>query len=114
MRHSDDFLRILMHNVTSLHHLLNDVTSLARLQAGHEKRQIDPLDVTVIIQVVVRRHPPVGHATRSVSAVRRAGRFGGRRGRRKGSSDRPELDFKRREIHTRGWCHGNVGGERRR
>ena len=45
----DDFLRILMHNVTSLHHLLNDVTSLARLQAGYEKRQIDPLDITVIL-----------------------------------------------------------------
>jgi signal transduction histidine kinase len=46
----EDFLRILMHNVTSLHHLLNDVTSLARLQAGYEKRQVDPLDVTVLIR----------------------------------------------------------------
>ena len=46
----DDFVRILMRNVTSLHHLLNDVTSLARLQAGREKREIEPLDVTTILQ----------------------------------------------------------------
>ncbi len=46
----DDFVRILMRNVTSLHHLLNDVTSLARLQAGQESRQIEPLDVTPILQ----------------------------------------------------------------
>lgn len=45
-----DFVRILMRNVTSLHHLLEDVTSLARLQAGRETRQIEPLDVTAILQ----------------------------------------------------------------
>jgi signal transduction histidine kinase len=42
----DEFVRILMRNVTSLHHLLDDVTSLARLQAGREARRIEPLDVT--------------------------------------------------------------------
>jgi signal transduction histidine kinase len=36
--------------VTSLHHLLDDVTSLARLQAGREERRIAPLDVTPIMQ----------------------------------------------------------------
>jgi signal transduction histidine kinase len=46
----DDFVRILMRNVTTLHHLLDDVTSLARLQAGREQRQIEPLDVTPIVQ----------------------------------------------------------------
>jgi signal transduction histidine kinase len=46
----DDFVRILMRNVTSLHHLLDDVTSLARLQAGREKRNIEPLDATSIMQ----------------------------------------------------------------
>jgi signal transduction histidine kinase len=45
-----DFVRILMRNVTSLHHLLDDVTSLARLQAGRERRQIEPLDVTSLLQ----------------------------------------------------------------
>src|SRR5882757_4914564 len=45
-----DFVRILMRNVTSLHHLLDDVTGLARLQAGREQRQIEPLDVSPILQ----------------------------------------------------------------
>jgi signal transduction histidine kinase len=45
----DDFVRILMRNVTTLHHLLDDVTSLARLQAGREQRQVEPLDVTPIL-----------------------------------------------------------------
>jgi signal transduction histidine kinase len=46
----DDFVRILMRNVTTLHHLLDDVTSLARLQAGREQRQIEALDITPILQ----------------------------------------------------------------
>lgn len=46
----DDFVRILLRNVTSLHHLLEDVTSLARLQAGREVRHIEPIDVTPIMQ----------------------------------------------------------------
>ena len=45
-----EFVRILMRNVTSLHHLLEDVTSLARLQAGREKRHIEALDVSSILQ----------------------------------------------------------------
>jgi signal transduction histidine kinase len=44
------FVSILTRNVTSLHQLLEDVTSLARLQAGREKRQIEPLDVTSLLQ----------------------------------------------------------------
>ena len=46
----DDFVRILMRSVTSLHHLLDDVTSLARLQAGRERRRIEPLDVGLLFQ----------------------------------------------------------------
>jgi signal transduction histidine kinase len=46
----DEFVRILIRNVTSLHHLLDDVTSLARLQAGREQRRIEPLDVSQIMQ----------------------------------------------------------------
>jgi signal transduction histidine kinase len=46
----DAFVRILMRNVTSLHHLLDDVTSLARLQAGREVRHTEPLDITPILQ----------------------------------------------------------------
>jgi signal transduction histidine kinase len=45
----DAFVRILMRNVTSLHHLLNDVTDLARLQAGREERRIEPIDVSPIL-----------------------------------------------------------------
>jgi signal transduction histidine kinase len=45
----DGFVRILMRNVTSLHHLLNDVTDLARLQAGREVRNIAPIDVSQIL-----------------------------------------------------------------
>jgi signal transduction histidine kinase len=46
----DDFVRILMRNVTTLHHLLDDVTSLARLEAGREERRIEPIDVSPIFQ----------------------------------------------------------------
>jgi signal transduction histidine kinase len=46
----DKFTRMLMRNVTSLHHLLDEVTSLARLQAGCEQRRIQSLDVTPILQ----------------------------------------------------------------
>ncbi|MDP9087594.1 MAG: sensor histidine kinase [Pseudomonadota bacterium] len=45
----DAFVRILMRNVTSLHHLLNDVTDLARLQAGREERHIEPIDVSPLL-----------------------------------------------------------------
>lgn len=46
----ENFVRILMRNVTSLHQLLNDITSLARLQAGRESRQVEPLDATTILE----------------------------------------------------------------
>ena len=39
-----DFLGLLRNNVTSLHHLLDDVTSLARLQAGQEQRRVGGFD----------------------------------------------------------------------
>jgi len=55
----DDFVRILMRNVTSLHQLLDDVTSLARLQAGREVRQIEPMDVTPILQSLCESIRPV-------------------------------------------------------
>jgi len=40
-----DFLHLLQRNVRSLHHLLDDVTSLARLQAGQEIRNLASIDV---------------------------------------------------------------------
>jgi signal transduction histidine kinase len=45
----DEFTRILMRNIDSLHHLLDDVTSLARLQAGRETRRIESFDVAPMI-----------------------------------------------------------------
>jgi signal transduction histidine kinase len=45
----DTFLRLLQRNVHSLHHLLDDVTSLARLQAGDEMRQLAEVDVGALL-----------------------------------------------------------------
>ena len=55
----DDFVRILMRNVTSLHHLLEDVTGLARLQAGREERHIAPVDVTPLMQQLCEGIRPI-------------------------------------------------------
>jgi len=60
----DDFVRILMRNVTTLHHLLDDVTSLARLQAGHEQRHIEPLDVTQLLQQLCEGIRPLAQQRR--------------------------------------------------
>lgn len=43
------FTRMLDRNVESLRHLLDDVTSLTRLQAGTEQRQLGELDVTALL-----------------------------------------------------------------
>jgi signal transduction histidine kinase len=53
-----------MRNVTSLHHLLDDVTSLARLQAGREQRNIEPLDVTAIMQQLCEGIRPLAQQRR--------------------------------------------------
>jgi signal transduction histidine kinase len=60
----DDFVRILMRNVTTLHHLLDDVTSLARLQAGREQRQIEPLDVTPLLMQLCEGIQPLAQQRR--------------------------------------------------
>lgn len=46
---SDRLLDILKRNVGSLHHLLDDVTSLARLQAGREHRQLERIDIARLL-----------------------------------------------------------------
>jgi signal transduction histidine kinase len=53
-----------MRNVTSLHHLLDDVTSLARLQAGRERRCIEPLDVTPMMQQLCEGIRPIAQQRR--------------------------------------------------
>jgi signal transduction histidine kinase len=60
----DAFVRILMRNLTSLHHLLNDVTDLARLQAGREERRIEPLDVSSLFQQLCEGIRPLAQQRR--------------------------------------------------
>jgi signal transduction histidine kinase len=60
----DDFVRILMRNVTTLHHLLDDVTSLARLQAGREQPQIEALDISPILQQLCEGIRPLAQQRR--------------------------------------------------
>jgi signal transduction histidine kinase len=60
----DAFVRILMRNLTSLHHLLNDVTDLARLQAGSEERRIEPLDVSPLFQQLCEGIRPLAQQSR--------------------------------------------------
>ena len=45
-----NFLRLLDRNVSALHHLLNDVTSLARLQGGQEHRSVERMDVAPLLR----------------------------------------------------------------
>lgn len=46
----DSFLRLLDRNVRALHHLLNDVTSLARLQGGQEHRNVEQVDMAALLR----------------------------------------------------------------
>lgn len=45
----EQFLRLLQQSVQALHSLLDDVMSLARLQAGHERRDVKPLDAAALL-----------------------------------------------------------------
>ena len=45
-----DFLGLLRNNVTSLHRLLDEVTDLARLQAGQEVRRVAPFDAADVLR----------------------------------------------------------------
>ena len=54
-RHGDEasrseFVRILMRNLTTFHHLIDDVTNLARLEAGQERAVIEPLDAGAVVR----------------------------------------------------------------
>ncbi len=46
------FLELLQRNVQGLNHLLNDVTSLARLQAGAELRVVEPFDAAALLRTL--------------------------------------------------------------
>jgi signal transduction histidine kinase len=60
----EEFVRILIRNVTSLHQLLDDVTGLARLNAGREKRRLEHLDVAPIIEQLCEGIRPVADQKR--------------------------------------------------
>jgi signal transduction histidine kinase len=47
-----DFLALLRNNVTALSHLLDDVTGLARLQAGQEERRIATFDAAALLRTL--------------------------------------------------------------
>lgn len=49
---ADRFLRTLQRNVSALHHLLDDVTDLARLQAGREERSLSHFDVGALLHAL--------------------------------------------------------------
>jgi len=55
----DKFLRMLQRNVSSLHSLLEDVMDLARLQAGHEHREVKAFDAAMVLRELCERMQPV-------------------------------------------------------
>jgi len=60
----DNFVRLLMRNLDSLHRLLDDVTDLARLQAGHEVRRVEPFDAAVSLRGLCDELRPLAAARR--------------------------------------------------
>lgn len=54
----DRFVRLLDRNVNALRHLLNDVTGLARLQGGQERRIPEPVDAAVLLRDVCEALQP--------------------------------------------------------
>jgi signal transduction histidine kinase len=58
----DNFLRLLQRNVSSLHSMLDDVMGLARLQAGHEQRDIKPIDASALMRELCDNLQPLAVA----------------------------------------------------
>jgi len=55
----DKFLPMLQKNVSSLYSLLENVMDLARLQAGHEHRIVNPFDAAAILRELCERMQPL-------------------------------------------------------
>jgi signal transduction histidine kinase len=53
------FLRLLQKNMSSLHSMLDDVTSLARLQAGQELLQVKPFDAASLLMELCENLQPL-------------------------------------------------------
>lgn len=58
----DQFLSLLNRNVGALHRLLDDVTDLARLQAGREQRRLERIDVASLLRGLVADMQPMADA----------------------------------------------------
>ena len=54
-----DFLGLLRNNVTSLHRLLDEVTDLARLQAGQDQRRVAPFNAAEVLRRLCEDLRPV-------------------------------------------------------
>ena len=59
MSSREKFLGILQKNVASLYSLLEDVMNLARLQAGHEHREVKPFDAARVLRELCERMQPI-------------------------------------------------------
>ena len=55
----DSMVRILNRNVSSLQSLLEGVMDLARLQAGHERRDVMPFDAALVLRELCERMQPL-------------------------------------------------------
>ncbi|MEO8080589.1 MAG: HAMP domain-containing sensor histidine kinase [Caldimonas sp.] len=58
----NDFVRMLVRNLDSLHRLLDDVTGLARLQAGHEQRRVETYDAAAMLRSLGDEYRPLAAA----------------------------------------------------
>lgn len=57
----DEFLGLLQRSVTSLHSMLDEVMDLARLQAGHELRDVAPFDAAVLLRELSETLQPLAN-----------------------------------------------------
>jgi len=53
-----EFLQLLERSVSSLHSMLDEVMDLARLQAGHELREVKSFDVAALLQELLENSQP--------------------------------------------------------
>lgn len=60
----NEFLQLLKRNVSSLHTMLDEVMDLARLQAGHELRQVQPFDAATLLGELCHTLQPVATGRR--------------------------------------------------
>ena len=68
----DEFVALLSNNVTALRHLLDDVTVLARLQAGQEERHVAPFDAADLLRRLCDDVRPLADAKKLSLERRRA------------------------------------------